>query len=491
MVYYQIRSDVMFRNYKEFGYLTDNRNYSYKKYSSNLKIVGDKIVSETGAIFLSILSQKPQQMNEIVKKIMEQIPDVEYDILYSDVIEFYDKLDNEGFLVSGNSLVDCSRKDKLEYEDRSSIQEKLDTIGVALNNPIETQDYFDNFFNGRPQLRSIHIEITSICNERCIHCYIPHHLKNHHMNIDLFNKIVDESKEMNLLNLTLTGGEPMLHPKFIEMIKRCKAQNISINVLSNLTVLSEEIVNELKGYPLASIQASLYSIDPSIHDAITKMKGSCNLTKEAIKKLVDNNVNIQISCPILKNNMNCYSDVIEWAKTLNLNVSSDYELIGKYNSDTSNLDCRLTYDEIYRILQKDKYFNIGNLIKEVDEKKSLTVEDNICSVCRYSLCISENGNVYPCAGWQSNVLGNICNYKLKQIWNESEKVKNLRSIKIKDINKCANCDDRIYCSICMVRNANEDSLGDPMKVCIYQCEIARLKKELYNEQKIVLTSIQT
>ena len=56
------RSNVLFRNFQTFGYLTDNRNfgYNYKLKSSCESFVGDKIVSQSGAIFLSVLGKIPQ-----------------------------------------------------------------------------------------------------------------------------------------------------------------------------------------------------------------------------------------------------------------------------------------------------------------------------------------------------------------------------------------------------------------------------------------------
>lgn len=43
------KSNVMFRNYNSFGYITDNRNFGYKKINDNESNIGDKILSESGA----------------------------------------------------------------------------------------------------------------------------------------------------------------------------------------------------------------------------------------------------------------------------------------------------------------------------------------------------------------------------------------------------------------------------------------------------------
>ncbi|MCD1653516.1 radical SAM protein [Treponema zuelzerae] len=487
-MYYQIKSNIMFRNYDKFGYITDNRNYCYKKKSGNNFVVGDKILSESGALFVSVLSLQPKEMSELVTQIMKCIADVEYDVINKDAKEFYSLLEGEGFIVSGETFDECKKNNTNAF--KTVISEKNKTSIDCINNNIQldTQDFFNKYYGSSPLLRSIHIEITSVCNERCIHCYIPNEFKNHHMDLALFNRIVEESTEMKVLNFTLTGGEPMLHPNFLEIISTCKKRNISMNILSNLTVLSEEILDEIKSNPLISIQASLYSIDPDVHDEITTVKGSCSLTKNAIKKLVDNNVNIQISCPILKQNVHCYLDVINWAREMNINVSSDHNLLGKYDSNTDNLDCRLDYEDIRNIQKNISYTDRSDLEKDIEEKKALSMDDAICSVCRYSFCVSEKGTVYPCAGWQNCVIGDLNKSTLSQIWYESKEISYLRNLKIKDFKKCLGCEDRIYCSICMARNANENKSHDPMQVSKYHCDLARLKKEMLMENNLTTAS---
>lgn len=486
-MYFQIKSNIMFRNYNKFGYITDNRNYCYKNIDENNLVIGDKIVSETGAIFLSVLSHQPKELSELVIQIMKSISDVEYDVINHDTIDFYYLLENDGFIVSGTTSEECNKNDTDSC--KKIVFKKIKTSFGDVNTDTrqDTQEFLRNYFGNKPLLKSLHIEITSICNERCIHCYIPHELKDRHMDLGLFSKIVDESIEMKVLNFTLTGGEPMLHPNFLEMIKRCRKENISLNILSNLTALSEDIVTELKTNPLISIQVSLYSINPNIHDEITKVKGSCSITKKAIENLVDSNINLQISCPILKQNVHCYLDVIEWAKTMNINVSYDYNLLGKYNSDTENLYCRLNYNDVRDIVENDLNKERINLKKEIEEKKELTLDNAICSVCRYSFCVSEKGNVYPCAGWQSFVLGNLYESTLSTIWSESKKINILRNLKIKDFEACSVCNDRIYCSICMARNANENQSHDPMKMSKYYCDLAHLKREMYLKENNLTT----
>jgi radical SAM protein with 4Fe4S-binding SPASM domain len=323
--------------------------------------------------------------------------------------------------------------------------------------------------------------ICSKCNERCIHCYIPHEEKINQIDSSLFYNLLEQCKNLNLLHITISGGEPMLHNDFCDFLKKCREYNFSVNVLSNLTLLNDEMIDEMKANPLLGVQVSLYSMNPDIHDDITQTKGSFEKTKSSILKLIENDIPLQISCPILKQNKNCYNSVVNWGRNHGVYAGDDYVIIAKYNHNTQNLNCRLSINEVEKVIKdksKENSTYLENIKAEAQKNKEFSPDDYVCSVCESTICISDNGNVYPCAGWQDFVVGNIKDKTLNDIWNYSEEVKSLRSLRKKDFPKCMKCSEREYCTMCMVRNANEDSTGDPLAVNEYFCDIARLNKKI-------------
>ncbi|MBN1180810.1 MAG: radical SAM protein [Bacteroidales bacterium] len=485
-MFFKQRSTVLFRNFESFGYITDNRNFGYKLITNTENFIGDKIVSESGAIFLSVLGRKPQTLDELAKKIRKQYADVDIRTIKNDAREFYCMLERDGFIVSGKTLQECDEKDtKFSYK-LLAPEISYKNFSSIVHPEKSTQDFLDEHFKGKPQLTNLHIEITSKCNERCIHCYIPHDRKVSNIEPDLFYDIVDQCKNMRLLHLTLSGGEPMLHKNFCDFLRKCKEYDFSVNVLSNLTLLNDDIIKEMKLNPLLGVQVSLYSMNSIIHDEITQMKGSFEKTRNAILKLVENDIPLQISCPILKQNKYCYDDVIKWAEKHKIHVGDDYVIIARYNHTTQNLSCRLSINEIKEMIN-DKVTHDSKYMEQIEmaavKKKNTTSNDFVCSVCHSSICIADNGNVYPCAGWQDYILGNVKETPLRYIWDNSEKVNYLRSIRWQDFPICIHCQDKEYCTMCMVRNANESPLGNPLAVNEYYCNIAKLNREIMLEWK--------
>lgn len=467
MISYQISPFVIFRNYGDFGYITDNRNYGYH-FKGDKRILGDRIVSESGSVILSCMAKRPLLLEEITRRVAAEYVDVDLAILRDDIVSFLEPLVDAGFVLSSGGV--RNRQDMG--------QEKVSEC-VTTNK--STQAFFEEKFGEHPFPVSVHIEIISECNERCVHCYIPHKYKTQLMDPSLFYDVLDQCRDLNIQHVTISGGEPMLHRDFINFLKRCREYDMSVNVLSNLTLMNEEIVGEMKRNPLLGVQTSVYSVRNDIHNAITKSNDSLQKTLHSIITLIENNIPVQISCPIMKANLNCYREVKDWADKYNVLVGYDYTIIGQYDHGNRNLGCRLNYDEVKRFIKEELAMDHAlkdEMLKEAMENRVKNQEDYICSVCNSSICISPNGNVFPCAGWQGYVLGNICERQLSDIWYHSEKVFHLRNIKRKHFVNCDGCQQRDYCIVCMVRNANESPTGNPLEVSRYFCKVAEIKKSL-------------
>jgi radical SAM protein with 4Fe4S-binding SPASM domain len=280
----------------------------------------------------------------------------------------------------------------------------------------------------------------------------------------------------------------MLHKKFCDFLHKAKEYDFSIGILSNLTLLNDEILAEMKANRLSSVQVSLYSMDPDIHDSITRCPGSFYKTRDAILRLIENDIPLQISCPTMKQNKDSYVKVLNWAHEHKCRATTDYIMMARYDHTTGNLDNRLTLDEagelINSIITDDKNYQqevSGSDFEERDQRNRSN--DRVCGVCSSSICMVANGNVYPCSGWQDYICGNLHEMPLKEIWENSLKVKYLRSLRKKDFPKCLNFPDSGFCAMCMVRNANEDPEGNPLHINEHFCKVAALNRKIVMDWK--------
>lgn len=465
-MFYKIRNDILFRQYEGHGYITDNTEFGYRLLNDNHRHPGENFVSESGAVMLSLLTKIPRDIDDVVRELMQVFDDVEFEVLKEDTIEFFQWFVELGYLSFGETYEACQDQELIEESD--DFFEQTSTIAVAEN--CDKGWISENDF-----LRSIHFDITSVCNERCVHCYIPHECKTKAINSELFYKVLEEGRKMNIIHVTLSGGEPLLHKDIVGFLEKCREFDLSVNVLSNLTLLNDDIISEMKRNPLLSVQTSLYSMDPIIHDSITKLKGSFEKTKNGILKLLAAGIPVQISCPVMKLNKDYFRDVIVWGKELNIAVAIEPVIFASYDHSRSNLTNRLSLEELEDALEQEFSEGYAEVLYSTAKEKELFAEDNpICSVCRYSFCVSVEGNVFPCAGWQTNVIGNLNQQTVEEIWMNSEKIKSLRKIKRKEFPNCVSCEDRGYCTVCMMSNANENPDGNVFLINDFHCKAASI-----------------
>ncbi len=473
---YRQKKDTYIRNYDGVGYITSTG------------IFNDRMVNESGTVFLCALNRKPQSLDELTDKIIKAFVDVDRETVKKDAEEFYEKLVEDGFIIKGETEEEMTEKDiGFTYnavKPKTIREDFTPTIQRADSN---TQEFLEKHFKNKPHLTNFQIELTSRCNERCVHCYIPHDLKLYDITEELYYSTLKQLSEMGALSVTLSGGECMCHPKFKEFLKAAKQYDFYVNILSNLTLLDDEIIQIMRDGNVSSIQTSLYSMIPEHHDAITTVKGSFFKTRDNILKVIENDLPIHVSCPTMKGNKDDYGDVMKWCHEHKIRAQTDYIMMAEYNHETSNLANRLSVEEagkvISDIMADDVSYQQAILAPDFVKKcnaVSFNPERRLCGVGISSCCMVANGNVYPCAGWQEMVLGNLQTDTLQNIWDNSEKIKWLRSLKFKDMGngECCKCDRAAFCAPCMVRNANESKTGNPLEINRHFCAIAAKNKEI-------------
>lgn len=473
---YRQKKDTYIRNYDGAGYITSTG------------IFNDRLVNESGTVFLMAMSRQPQTLDELVDKIAPNFDDVDKETIKRDAEEFYETLIQDGFLIKGNTKEELDAKDTgFTYDAILPKTIREDFTPQIQRADKDTQEFLDRKFKDKPRLVSFQIELTSKCNERCIHCYIPHKYKLYDIEPDLYYSTLEQLSKMGVLSVTLSGGEPMTNPHFLEYLRAAKKYDFYVNVLSNLTLLNDEIIQAMKEGNVSSVQVSLYSLKPEIHDYITKLPGSCEKTKASILKLIENNLPVHVSCPTMKANKNEFGDVMAWCHEHKIRAQTDYIMMAEYNHETENLANRLSVDEAGEVIKQialgdDDYQK--EILKPGFVERCNALVDNpdrrLCGVGQSTCCMVANGNVYPCAGWQEMVLGNLKEHSLEWIWNNSEKIKWLRSLKFRDLGngECAKCDKAAFCAPCMVRNANEDPNGNPLKINRHFCAVAARNKQI-------------
>ena len=477
MRYIRQTKDTFIRRYGNIGYITNQ----LTKHDLNF--------NETGADFLDHICRVPVEIDQIVYNLLNIYQDISFDELKADFIEFISDLESHSFVITGNSLEEISYKE-LTF---SYLSENPKTAHYDFTNPdkrdilTDSSEFFYNEFHKAPRIFGLQIEVSTRCNERCIHCYIPNEKKDRGRDVELpmILRVMDEAKEMGTLQLTLSGGELFMHKEIAKILHYARKNDFVISILSNLTLLTDTHISLLKEINPSLVQVSLYSMDAEEHDAITQVKGSFKKTKNSIERLVAADIPVQISCPVMKLNRKSYKDVLRYANKLRTKAYTDFIMMAQSDQNTNNLAQRIDLEEVEELLSDMLEFDKDYLNTTLQqEPKSRDIEQfkklPVCGVGVDNICLSANGDYYPCAGWQGLVVGNAYNQSLKDIWENSEQLIQLRTITNGSFIECVTCTARDFCAMCMVRNYNENN-GDMFKITKHFCDVAFLNKKMVEE----------
>lgn len=462
-------------------------------YVTNQLTQFDRVYNSTGADFLREITREAKDVDIIIDHLLTIYEGVSRTELKEDFVAFIEDLSKHHFVYIGETVEEIEKQDLDFSYDKNNPKTLTSTYYQETDQKVEmnTTDYFLEEVQGKPKISALQFELTSRCNERCIHCYIPNDKKNTGFDMPTakVKSILEEFAEIGGIHVTLSGGEVFLHKDILEIVKYCREKDLKISILSNLISLKDEQIPVLKECNLSLVQVSLYSTIPEVHDKITTIKGSCVKTMEAIKKLVAADIPVQISCPVMKANLDSYIDVVNFARDLQIKVQTDYLMMARADFSTDNLEQRLSLKETEKLLrsiiENDVEYRKGTL-SQIPKSEQMLIDfeafkrQPLCGVGYDNCCITANGDVYPCAGWQSYVLGNVYKTSLQEIWENSERIKSLRKITEASFPKCLECEAYDFCARCLVRNFNESN-GDMFSVPQAFCDEAFMLKKLVEE----------
>lgn len=268
------------------------------------------------------------------------------------------------------------------------------------------------------------------CNQKCIHCYAANqkYSEVEELSTEEWKKIIDICQKNCIPQLTFTGGEPTLRKDLVELVKYADWFLTRLN--TNGVLLTKKICKELYEASLDSVQVTLYSNNPEIHN---KLVGAENFDKtvQGIKNAVQAGLNVSINTPLCSLNKD-YVSTLKFAKELGIMYASSSGLIvtGNAKKETS-ISTQLSEEEITKVMQEasefaekeeiELSFTSPGWIKE-EKLKELKLDIPSCGACLSNMAISPNGNVVPCQSWldEGASLGNILNTKWNKIWNSKE-----------------------------------------------------------------------
>lgn len=314
-------------------------------------------------------------------------------------------------------------------------------------------------------LYSAEIEVTTKCNCNCIHCYLNDHSQEGMTKEDIF-KILNDLRTFGVYEVQFTGGEPFIREDFLEIVAYARKLFFKVVILSNILLLTPEMIQILEKLNVECVSTSLYSMSDNVNDNITKGKYTARQVINNLLLLKKTHIRTEVKTVLMNCNKDEYVEITDFCRKNEIDCLVTEGLFPMMNGDDTPRTLALTEDELLKCITDIDTIRFGRLYCK--QKK---MNECICCEQQYSIFIGNDGSVYPCNMWFKK-LGNLKTTSIEKIWNHSF-LKEMRSTTRAMLTDCKYCKYEKYCIRC---SGIADTLnGDKYSCDPFSCRTAKIR----------------
>ena len=306
---------------------------------------------------------------------------------------------------------------------------------------------------------SVHFDLTYRCNERCVHCYLDHEDYGELTTSECIEAL-EQLSEAGAFFLTFSGGEIFLRKDLEEILAAARRLRFDISLKTNALLINTERAAMIARYGVRRVQISIYSSEPTIHDAITKVPNSLKRSLASIPLLQKHGIQVKLACPLMKQNLSAYRGVMALAEELGVPYVLDLTITPMMDGSNAPLQHRISPDALLPILQDSALQSCGT--KSMTENwdsapefssivssgiESSAYDDLPCSAGHNSCYVSPYGDVYACVQLPMPA-GNIRTHSFVEIWKNAPALERIRNVRESELPVCSSCKIRNYCERC-------------------------------------------
>lgn len=132
------------------------------------------------------------------------------------------------------------------------------------------------------------VQITERCNLHCGHCFVSSGDWGDHMPLEfIVDRVIPRLKAAGVQRLTLTGGEPFVHPDIMAICRAVRSAGLPLGICTNATSTSDDQIAELVGLGEVHVNVSFDGFRPESHGKFRGDRSSFATTVETTRKFAE------------------------------------------------------------------------------------------------------------------------------------------------------------------------------------------------------------
>lgn len=206
----------------------------------------------------------------------------------------------------------------------------------------------------RPLL--VQLVVTRRCNLSCGYCTEYDDVSSP-VDVDLLERRIDHIAKLGTLVLTLTGGEPLLHPQLDRLVARAASHGMVCTTISNGYPLTKAWIERLNNAGLSLLQMSVDNMEPNEYS----QKSWSQIHKKLDLLKAHARFGVNINAVLGSSNPDQTREVVERVKALGFFMTVGLMHDGRGQVEPGLLEDQLAvlYNEMQRTSNKTVFHQTG------------------------------------------------------------------------------------------------------------------------------------
>lgn len=320
---------------------------------------------------------------------------------------------------------------------------------------------------------------TRQCNQYCRHCYRAAQAQPDPDELTTAEgkRLLEEVAKAGFRIMVLSGGEPLLREDLYELARHGSEQGLRVVLGTNGTLLTPEVVRNLKAAGVVRVGISLDDLDPAVHDEWRQMPGAWQASVDGMRYCREGGLPFQVHTTVTERNADLVTRMTDLAVELGAAAHHVFFLVPAGRGadiEAETLKAQQYERLLAQILDKQREVAIelkptcAPQFMRIARHKGLKLRYTKGCLAGTAYCVvTPRGEVQPCPYLQLKV-GNVRETPFSELWADNPVFTRLRTEK--PSGRCGDCDCESICGGCRAR-AYYYSGGDFMAEepwCLYR-----------------------
>jgi radical SAM protein with 4Fe4S-binding SPASM domain len=286
--------------------------------------------------------------------------------------------------------------------------------------------------------------ITRTCNLRCVHCYSDSMAMKYpgELTWEQMQDVVGNLAAYQIPSLLLSGGEPLIHPRFFDLVNLASQAGLKLTISTNGTLITEEKAALLKAANVAYVGISLDGIG-EIHDQFRGKEGAFDAAVRGFRNCHEVGQKTGLRLTLTRHNVENIEQILDFIEEQEIQRVCFYHLVpAGRGAELQVLEPSAARGAIDTLIARVEDWHAQGIDREVltvtqpadgayllvrmqrenhpnlDQARQLLGWNGggANSSGRGIANIDTQGNVHPDQFWQDVVLGNVKRMPFSEIW---------------------------------------------------------------------------